>query len=315
VSDASVTLAEQLLEARASGQRLRVCGARSKPWMATANAQWLDLSAHRGVVSYKPAELVVVVRAGTPLAELDAVLAEKNQMLAMEAPDFNGCSTIGGAVALGWAGSRGVFAQGVRDSVLGVRMLNGEGELLRFGGEVMKNVAGFDVSRLMVGSNGLLGALLELSLKVQPRPVAEITLGWDVPDLAETRQRVAEWTRRGLPISGASLEHGRFRARFSGPAAVLDDLAKTLGGEPEDGVFWEQLRRLERPLFHHGWGDEKLFDANGQICWTAHSRRQGEGATVSLAQGPDLHKSAHRSLLTRVASAFDPAGVFAAALA
>ncbi len=313
MADISKTLQRQVQEAVATQRRLRICGARSKSWMAAASGDRLSVAEHCGIVRYNPAELVVVVRAGTPLQQLDAVLAEQQQMLAMESPDFNGNSTIGGAVALGWSGSRAPFAGGLRDSVLGVRLLNGLGEDLQFGGEVMKNVAGFDVSRLCVGSAGRLGVLLDISLKVMPRPIAEITLVWDVSGLEESRRWIAEWTAQGLPVSAAALEQGRFRVRFSGSPQVLEPLQAGLGGEPEDMRYWEELRRLQRPLFHHGWGDEKLFDGNGQYCWTAHSRQAGDAPPVSLSSGPEWQRAGNAALLQRVSEAFDPQQVFAEA--
>ena len=179
VADISRQLLEQVQASCDSGNRLSIRGNASKPWMArSGTGEQLSLAGHRGIISYEPTELVVTVRAGTALAELEQALAEQGQMLAMEAPDFNGQSSIGGAVALGWSGSRSVFAGGVRDAVLGLRMINGLGEDLRFGGQVMKNVAGFDISRLMVGSCGRLGVILELSLKVIPQPEHEISLQW-----------------------------------------------------------------------------------------------------------------------------------------
>jgi glycolate oxidase FAD binding subunit len=303
-------LLEQLRAAGADQRSLRVTGAGSKPWMVMQRGDRLSLSGHSGILVYDPAELVVTVRAGTPLAELEAALAERGQMLAMEAPDFNGASTIGGAVALGWSGSRACFAGGVRDAVLGLRMLNGLAEDLRFGGQVMKNVAGFDVSRLMVGSCGRLGPILELSLKVVPLPQQEMTLSWQLPDLASSRELVDRWTRLGYPVSAASYSDARLRVRFSGPGALLDELRPRLGGEAEDNAWWLALRRLEHPLFHHGWGDEKLFDCNGDVCWTAHSRRRGGADPVGLASGPDPDSAPNRPLLSRVEQAFDPLVVF-----
>ena len=310
--DASNAIIEQLRAAAADGQRLAVRGAGSKPWtmLTTGGRQKLKLAEHKGILQYDPSELVIVVRAGTPLEEVDAALAEHDQMLAMDAPDFNGGSTIGGAVALGWSGSRSAFAGGVRDCVLGLRMVNGQGEDLNFGGQVMKNVAGFDVSRLMVGSCGRLGVILELSLKVVPLPQREISLGFPFPDLTASQAAVNGWTQRGFPVSGASFSEGRLRVRLSGPGAVLDTAAADMGGEKEDVEWWSALRRLEHPLFHHGWGDEKLFDCNGDVCWTAHSRRRGSAPAVGLASGPDFDKAPNRALLLRVEQAFDPHGLF-----
>src|SRR5690606_17933232 len=140
------------------------------------------LRAYRGIVDYEPSELVVTVRAGTPLADLEAILARENQMLAFEPPYFSAGGTIGGAVASGLSGPRRQTAGAVRDFVLGVRLLDGRGEDLRFGGQVMKNVAGYDVSRLMVGALGTLGVLTEVSLKVLPKPADEATLRFEMPE-------------------------------------------------------------------------------------------------------------------------------------
>ena len=307
--------ADRVRDAAASGARLRVCGALSKPWMRMqtgVEGERLSLADYAGILDYKPAELVVTVRAGTRLADLDAMLAESGQMLAAEAPDFNGGSTIGGAVALGWQGSRGAFAGGLRDAVIGLTMINGRGELLRFGGEVMKNVAGFDVSRLMVGSQGRLGVIAELSLRVVPRPASEVTRHWPLPDLEASRAAVNRWLLAGFPVSAACFSEGVLRARFSGAPGMLQEVQRECGGEVGDNDFWSALRRLELPLFHHGWGDEKLFDGNGDICWTAHTRRQGRGPVVGLAEGPvdDKREPAIAALLGRVTAAFDPQAVF-----
>jgi glycolate oxidase FAD binding subunit len=282
--------------------------------LGLAGRERLSIADYRGVVDYQPDELVVTVRAGTPLDELDAVLGERNQMLAAEAPNFNGGSTIGGAVALGWAGSRSAFVAGLRDAVIGLRMINGLGEDLRFGGRVMKNVAGFDVSRLLVGSCGRLGVITELSLRVLPRPRDEITLQWPVANATAMRERVAGWLLQGYPVTAACFAEGLMRVRFSGATGLLRQVAGESGGEPGDDRFWVDLRRLQLPLFHHGWGDEKLLDGNGEICWSAHTRRRGAGPLVNLARGPQsrLPHTALGQLQARVDAAFDPGGVFRA---
>jgi glycolate oxidase FAD binding subunit len=313
VPDLSNSLVEQVRSARESGTALQIRGQASKPWMSAASgAEALSLAGHSGIVSYDPTELVVTVRAGTPLAELEQALAEQGQMLAMEAPDFNGGSSIGGVVALGWSGSRSLTAGGVRDAVLGLRMINGLGEELRFGGQVMKNVAGFDISRLMVGSCGRLGAILEVSLKVLPRPEREVSLQWSLPNLAASRDMVADWERRAYPVSAACFSEGMLKARFSAAGALLDEIYRDVGGEPCDGKFWGDLQRLALPLFHHGWGDEKLFDCNGDICWSAHSRSRGGGPLVSLSDGPAQAQGedALGQLQTRIRQSFDPGGLF-----
>ncbi|OSP93554.1 glycolate oxidase subunit GlcE, partial [Burkholderia pseudomallei] len=163
--------AARIRDAAASGRALRIRGGGTKDWYGQAlDGEILDTRAHHGIVSYDPAELVVTARAGTSLAELEATLAERGQMLPFEPPHFGRGATLGGAVAAGLAGPRRATTGAPRDFVLGVAILNGRGDRLRFGGQVVKNVAGYDVSRLMAGSLGTLGLMLELSVKVLPVP-------------------------------------------------------------------------------------------------------------------------------------------------
>jgi len=311
VSDPRIdALCEQVRQARAAGDRLLIRGASSRPW-TPRQGSFIDLRDCAGVVSYAPTELVITVRAGTPLTELDAALAERGQMLAAECPNFNGRSTIGGALAVGWSGSRSAFAGQLRDCVLGLRMINGLGEDLRFGGQVMKNVAGFDVSRLMVGSLGRLGVITEVSLRVQPLPERELTLRWRRDNLEQAVAAVRDWQGQGLPVSAASYHLGILRTRFSGRAATLDALAAQLGGEPVEARFWQDLRCLSLPLFESVDPRETLYDCNGEVSWTAHSYRRGAAAPVMLDSGPAIDTSGGTGeLRRRVVAAFDPDGVF-----
>ncbi|HTD90083.1 MAG TPA: glycolate oxidase subunit GlcE, partial [Burkholderiales bacterium] len=170
-------LAETLREAAANKTPLRIAGGGTKDFYGNrASGEIFSTSAYRGIVDYEPTELVITARAGTPLAEVKAALHEKGQMLAFEPPHFSAGSTLGGCIAAGLSGPRRPYAGAVRDLVLGVRLLDGKGADLRFGGQVMKNVAGYDVSRLMAGAMGTLGVILEISLKTLPLPAAEITL-------------------------------------------------------------------------------------------------------------------------------------------
>ena len=189
-----------------------------------------DLRANVGVVSYEPTELVVTVRGGTPLAELEALLAGQNQFLACESPHFGAAATVGGAVAAGLAGPRRASAGAVRDFVLGVKILDGRGEVLNFGGRVMKNVAGYDLSRLIAGSLGTLGIVLEVSLKVLPRPVAERTLRFEL-DEADALARINEWGGQPLPLSATCWCAGGLHLRLSGAEAAVRAAAGRLGGE------------------------------------------------------------------------------------
>ena len=159
----------------------------------------LDTRGHRGILAYEPTELVITVRCGTPLAEVEAALTEKNQYLPFEPPRFSAASTVGGMVAAGLSGPRRVSAGSVRDYVLGVKLLDGQARELNFGGQVMKNVAGYDVSRLIAGSLGTLGLILEVSLKVLPRPAAESTLRLEMSQ-AEALRKLNEWGGQPLPI-------------------------------------------------------------------------------------------------------------------
>ncbi len=213
------------------------------------------VNAYRGIVDYEPTELVITARAGTPLAEIEAALREKGQLLAFEPPHFGSDSTLGGCVAAGLSGPRRAYAGAVRDFVLGVRMLDGTGNDLRFGGQVMKNVAGFDVSRLMVGSLGTLGVILEISLKVLPLPVADTTLRFE-KTAAEAIALANEWAGLPLPVSATAWVDGHLSARLSGAAAAVDTAAKKLGGKRIDtepaARFWHGIREQTDPFFQTG---------------------------------------------------------------
>ena len=199
---------DRIRDAAAQGQHLRIQGGHTKQFYGDtqATAQVLDTRDHSGIVSYEPSELVVTVRCGTPLAELEAVLAEQGQCLAFEPPHFSaeGQSpvTVGGMVACGLAGPARAVAGGVRDHVLGVQMLNGKGEWLTFGGQVMKNVAGYDVSRVLAGSMGTLGLITEVSLKVLPQAPAEVTLACHLPQ-ADALALLHQWGAQPLPLNAS----------------------------------------------------------------------------------------------------------------
>jgi len=199
---------DRIRDAASQGHRLRIQGGNTKQFYGdtSVQAQLLDTREWAGVASYEPSELVVTVKAGTPLAELEAVLAEQGQCLAYEPPHFGACATVGGMVAAGLAGPARASVGGVRDHVLGVQMINGLGEALTFGGQVMKNVAGYDLSRLMAGSLGTLGLITELSLKVLPVAPAEATLmcALSQHDALELLHR---WGGQALPINASAWVH------------------------------------------------------------------------------------------------------------
>lgn len=236
--------------AHASHARLRIRGAGSKDFYGgLLSGEVLDVSGHRGIVAYEPTELYITARCGTPLAEIEAALAEKGQMLAFEPPYFGG-ATVGGCIAAGLAGPRRQQAGAVRDFVLGVKLVDGTGQVLNFGGQVMKNVAGYDVSRLIAGSLGTLGVIAEATLKVLPRPVAEQTLCFAM-DEGEALQKLNLWGGLPLPVSASFWHDGQLWLRLSGAQAAVEAAARRLGSNATvDGKnTWNSIREQAHPAF------------------------------------------------------------------
>ena len=217
---------------------------------AAEKARVLDLSNHRGVIDYQPSELTITARAGTSVAEINATLKEFRQHIACEVPMMNSGGSIGGALATGWSGPSSAFRGKLRDFVLGVKLVNGKGEILNFGGKVLKNVAGFDVSRLLCGSYGSLGVILEVSLKVSPRPHSQHTLmaSTSVDEgIKLMHQIAAEETN----ISAACWYEGRLYLRFDNVSAK--QLRRRINGEQmsesEAETFWRRLRDHKSNFF------------------------------------------------------------------
>ena len=247
--------AETVRDAVSARRTLRIRGSGSKDFYGQPWAQdvaVLDAGAHHGVVDYEPTELVVTARGGTPLAELEALLHDNGQMLAFEPPHFAPAATVGGMVAAGLSGPRRATAGAVRDYVLGARLLDGRGAALSFGGRVMKNVAGYDVSRALAGSLGTLGLILEVSLKTQPRPVAEATLRFEFPE-ARAVEELNRWGGKPLPLSGSAWADGELFVRLSGAQAAVLSASEKMGGEKmNDGearVLWQSLREQTHEFF------------------------------------------------------------------
>ena len=195
VSDMSDQLQSEVLQAIEKGERLTVSAGGSKNFYGRSplnSEKKLNIANHQGIISYEPTELVIKARAGTPLKEIEQVLKENQQMLAFEPPAFGEGATLGGTIACNLSGPRRAYSGAVRDYVLGTKIMNGNAEILSFGGEVMKNVAGYDVSRLMAGAMGTLGVILEASIKVVPRPEAEITLVQNI-STEEALAKLHQW--------------------------------------------------------------------------------------------------------------------------
>ncbi len=245
--DQTEALADQVRRASAEHRPLRIVGGDTKFFYGRAvEGETLSLAGHTGVTDYQPSELVLTARAGTRLADIEALLAANDQMLAFEPPSMGPASTIGGVVAAGLSGPRRPFVGAVRDFVLGVTILDGRGRRLRFGGTVFKNVAGFDAFRLMAGALGGLGVILDVSLRVTPKPRAQAAhifeMGW-----SEAQGRIAALMRRPLPLSGAAHHDGRLHLRLSGPEAAVAAAQAELGGKSDDPAFWDSVRHMTHP--------------------------------------------------------------------
>ena len=337
-------LSEAIRDAAARKQPLCIRGGGTKDFYGgIPQGSSLDTTGHRGIVAYEPTELVITARAGTPLAEVEAVLREKGQMLAFEPPHFGAAATLGGCIATGLSGPRRPYAGATRDFVLGVRILDGKGDDLRFGGQVMKNVAGYDVSRLVTGSLGTLGVLLEVSLKVLPLPASEQTLHLKYEE-AEAITLMNKWAAQPLPVTATAYRDGNLGVRLSGARVAVDAAAKRIGGtavEPaQAGRFWTGIREHADPFFSGseplwrlsvnsttpplGLPGSQLMEWGGALRWlksTADARTIRDAAARSgghatLFRGGDksggvFHPLApalvklHRNLK----QAFDPAGI------
>jgi glycolate oxidase FAD binding subunit len=296
-----------------------------------------------GIVDYAPTELVVTVRAGTPLAELEAALAEHQQLLPFEPPHFGATATVGGAVAAGLAGPRRVAAGSIRDFILGARMIDGRGDVLTFGGRVMKNVAGYDMGRVLAGALGTLGVLVDVSLKVLPRPVAERTLRFEIDEAGAVRQ-LNEWGGQPLPVTASAWCDGVLWLRLSGARAAVDAAQARLGGNVIDDAerWWVELREQRHPYFATGqqrtlWRlsvppttpplglGPTLIEWHGGQRWISgevdvtalRSKVAAVGGHATRFRGGDAHIPAFHALdpvlarlNARLKAEFDPAGIF-----
>ncbi len=254
---ALAALVERVRAAQAAGEALSIAGHGSKAFYGgPVFGAPLDMTALAGLSSYEPTELVVTARAGTPIAELEAALAEQGQCLPFEPPRFGaaagGRGTVGGMVAAGLSGPSRASAGALRDHVLGATLLNGRAEVLGFGGQVIKNVAGYDVSRLLAGSLGVLGAILEVSLKVLPLQPATATLRFEMDEAAALKQ-LAVWGGQPLPVNASAWWAGMLLLRLRGAKAAVDAALARLGGEriadELANPFWDGLRDQDDEFF------------------------------------------------------------------
>lgn len=352
MEDSLQKLCDAVKAAGARRRTLRIRGGNTRafygnPWPESEPADWLDVTAHRGIVNYQPSELVLTARAGTPLAEIEATLDGQHQMLAFEPPRFGPAGTFGGCIATGLSGPRRMAAGRAPDFVLGTRMLDARGEVLRFGGEVMKNVAGYDVSRLLAGSLGVLGVLVEISVKVVPKPRGEATLVLAC-DEAEALRRCVAWRSQPIPVSGTAWEDkrgGRLTVRISGNESALREARAKIGGDElpaeQATAFWTSLRDqtcaffAQRPLWRivlppkapaltlgptlAEWGGGLRWLGGVQDATALRARVAALGGSACLYRrgGADGSVPAFQPLAEgilkihrRLKHEFDPAGVF-----
>ena len=250
------SLVERVQAAGAECSPLLIRGGGTKDFYGnTPRGTVLDTRVLHGIIAYEPHELVITAFAGTPLAEIESALHAHGQMLAFEPPHFGSSATIGGCVAAWLAGPRrasaGYTCGSVRDFLLGARLLNGHGDVLSFGGTVIKNVAGYDVARILAGSLGILGVIVDVSLKVLPRPVCETTLRFEMDEITAL-QRLNSWGGEPLPISASAWSDGTLSVRLSGARAAVRSACVRLGGEEivaEAEDFWRGIREQDATFF------------------------------------------------------------------
>jgi glycolate oxidase FAD binding subunit len=241
-------------EANTQSRSLEITGSGSKAFYGhpVHADQTLSTLAYAGIVDYDPTELVVVVRSGTLIKDLESVLAEAHQMLAFEPPRFDGKGSVGGMMATGLSGPRRMTAGAAKDFVLGMTVLDSLATPMRYGGTVMKNVAGYDLSRLHTGALGTLGLIVDISLKVLPMPPAEETICFSV-SAEESIQWTNAWLGQPLPISATSWANGQLAVRLSGAVAAVTSAREKLGGErmaaDQAKAFWSSLRDQQDSFF------------------------------------------------------------------
>ncbi|MBD8616170.1 glycolate oxidase subunit GlcE [Pseudomonas putida] len=338
--DASEQLLDQVRQALVDDRPLCIQGSASKAFLGRPSAgERLDTRAHCGIVSYDPTELVITARAGTPLQTLRAAVEQAGQMLPFEPPAYGEQATLGGTIAAGLSGPRRPWAGSARDYVLGTRVITGLGKHLRFGGEVMKNVAGYDLSRLLTGSFGALGVLTEVSLKVLPKPRACFSIKLSC-DAERALLKLAEWGQQPMPISAACHSADFLYLRLESGEGSVAAAHERIGGEPIDSAFWDDLNEHRLPFFaqpeplwrlslpnNTGILDlpgEQLIDWGGAQRWLKSSASVASIRQVVEAVGghvtcytagitsepfqplPDLLLRYHRQLKTQL----DPQGIF-----
>ena len=322
--DDSARLIATVKRAVSQSRKLAVVGHDSKYFYDfDVKGDVLCTADHQGIEDYRPNELVVTVRAGTSLRDLKRELARHGQMLGADPPEFGGQGTVGGAIACGLSGPGRPWSGSLRDSILGIEILNGLGERLRFGGRVVKNVAGYDVARLMVGSRGTLGVILSASFKVVPQPQNSVTLTshMSYDDVVAMTRR---WSRTTLPLSATCYLDGEFSIRLSGQDQTLNpQLDEFKEFAVSSSNLWAQLRdhthdffQIEQPLWRMSnpigrqvsisIADGALFEWNGSQVWVKGAKPEPiNGGVVAFRHAPTT-RTRTTKYHERIKNAFDP---------
>ena len=310
-------LAERIRAAGAARARLRIRGGGTKDFYGgLLEGDVLDTQVYAGIIDYEPNELVITARAGTSLSAIESAMRARGQMLAFEPPRFAPGGTLGGAIASGLSGPRRPYAGAARDLVLGMKVLDGTGEHLAFGGQVMKNVAGFDVSRLMTGALGTLGVITEVSLKCLPMPREEATVAFEC-SADESIRRCNEWGGQPLPLSATCFHDGRLRVRLSGARPAVQAAIARMGGqvEPDAGAFWTSVRDHSHPFYveaagqrgalwrlsvrstapYTDFGGEQLIEWGGALRWLAARERADANRLRAWAASQGGHATLFRA--------------------
>lgn len=343
--DAVARIVEAVSEARENRRGLSIAGSGSKRnWLPEPAGDLLVMNEHAGIVAYDPAELVITARAGTPLREVVDELARHEQALAFEPPLYFGGGTVGGMVAAGLSGPARPWCGSVRDAVLGVEMINGLGERLTFGGQVMKNVAGYDVSRLMTGSYGALGPVLQASMRVQPVREYVATLGFGL-DAAAANDKCRQLASLYLPVTGTWWTAGSLYVRLAGTEAGVLQAADSIGGERvSDGYLWEDVRHHAGAFFKPSrpqrdgsklWrivvppaapmpqahAEDLAVEWAGGLRWWWHEDPAAVAAYASTCNGwawclgeRQPLSASHSRYMAAIKAAFDPHGIFVSSL-
>lgn len=310
MGDISKELVEQVVTAHKERKSLNIVGGGSKSFIGrAAEGEALRVAGHSGIVTYHPTELVITARCGTPMAEIRQALAEHGQYCPFESPLFDGQATLGGTLASNLSGPGRPWLGSIRDAVLGTRLINGKGEYLKFGGQVMKNVAGYDVSRLQAGALGTLGVITEISMKVLPEPAASTTIVLEA-SAVDAIDLMNQISGQPTPVTGSTWVDGRLYLRFEGAARAVNSAVNKLNGEviEQAAAFWSSLTEQtldffqgDAPLWrfsvksnapHFHAGQPWLFDWGGAQRWLRGDFEMAE--LERLAQAADGQVSLFR---------------------